>query len=259
MRQRTAPVRQRCQGGCMSRHIQVTFDAHDPRALSSFWRDVLGYVHPGPPGVDLPEGADPLAAWDDFLTRVGVPRRAAQHAIGHRGPGRPRPAVVLPAGARGQGREEPRPPRRPCGSRTAGRAADGGPGGRVRPARRAGSGPGTSPRARSADGRRPHRDERPRRQRVLPGRRRRHEFCVENGESGLCTFPVLSRNSQTPQWCTATTQRMESMGAASADRLLSAQLATGLTNGDVRCARDRCAAENAAQPLTVSPGIREDR
>ena len=57
----------------MSRHIQVTFDAHDPRALSSFWRDVLGYVHPGPPGVDLPEGADPLAAWDVFLAQVGVP------------------------------------------------------------------------------------------------------------------------------------------------------------------------------------------
>ncbi|WP_432164520.1 VOC family protein [Streptomyces sp. bgisy031] len=57
----------------MSRHIQVTFDAHDPRALSSFWRDVLGYVHPGPPGVEVPEGADPLAAWDDFLTRIGVP------------------------------------------------------------------------------------------------------------------------------------------------------------------------------------------
>jgi Glyoxalase-like domain len=57
----------------MSRHIQVTFDAHDPRALSSFWRDVLGYVHPAPPGVDLPEGADALAAWDEFLERVGVP------------------------------------------------------------------------------------------------------------------------------------------------------------------------------------------
>ncbi len=57
----------------MSRHIQATFDAHDPRALSSFWRDVLGYVHPGPPGVDLPGDADPLAAWDDFLARVGVP------------------------------------------------------------------------------------------------------------------------------------------------------------------------------------------
>jgi hypothetical protein len=57
----------------MSREFQVTFDAHDPQALSSFWRDVLGYVHPGPPGVELPEGADVLAAWDDFLARVGVP------------------------------------------------------------------------------------------------------------------------------------------------------------------------------------------
>ncbi|WP_028812855.1 VOC family protein [Streptomyces flavidovirens] len=57
----------------MSDELQITFDAHDPRALSSFWRDVLGYVHPGPPGVDLPEGADPLAAWDDFLAEAGVP------------------------------------------------------------------------------------------------------------------------------------------------------------------------------------------
>jgi Glyoxalase-like domain len=57
----------------MSRAFQVTFDAHDPQALSSFWRDVLGYVHPAPPGVELPEGADPLAAWDDFLARAGVP------------------------------------------------------------------------------------------------------------------------------------------------------------------------------------------
>lgn len=57
----------------MSRHIQITFDAHDPRALSSFWRDTLGYIHPGPPGVELPAGADPLAAWDEFLARIGVP------------------------------------------------------------------------------------------------------------------------------------------------------------------------------------------
>ena len=57
----------------MSRQVQVTFDAHDPRALSSFWRDVLGYVHPAPPGVELPAGADPLAAWDEFLARIGVP------------------------------------------------------------------------------------------------------------------------------------------------------------------------------------------
>ena len=57
----------------MSRQFQVTFDSRDPRALSSFWRDVLGYVHPGPPGVFLPEDADPLAAWEEFLARVGVP------------------------------------------------------------------------------------------------------------------------------------------------------------------------------------------
>lgn len=73
----------------MSRQVQITFDAHDPQALSSFWRDVLGYVHPGPPGVDLPEGADPLAAWDDFLTRSGVPdherntRSAVEDPTGH--------------------------------------------------------------------------------------------------------------------------------------------------------------------------------
>jgi len=33
----------------MTPQIQVTFDAHDPGALSTFWRDVLGYVHPAPP------------------------------------------------------------------------------------------------------------------------------------------------------------------------------------------------------------------
>ena len=41
----------------MSREIQVTFDAHDPAALSTFWRDVLGYVHPGPPGSNSPRAA----------------------------------------------------------------------------------------------------------------------------------------------------------------------------------------------------------
>ena len=73
----------------MSRHFQVTFDAHDPRALSYFWRDALGYVHPGPPGAELPEGADPLVAWDEFLERVGVPeeqrntRSALEDPDGH--------------------------------------------------------------------------------------------------------------------------------------------------------------------------------
>lgn len=73
----------------MARQFQVTFDADDPRALSIFWRDALGYDHPGPPGVDLPEGADPLAAWDDFLSRLGVPeeerntRSALEDPDGH--------------------------------------------------------------------------------------------------------------------------------------------------------------------------------
>lgn len=57
----------------MSRHIQITFDARDPLALSTFWREALGYTHPGPPGVELPADADPLAAWDEFLDRIGVP------------------------------------------------------------------------------------------------------------------------------------------------------------------------------------------
>ncbi|MFE7463022.1 VOC family protein [Streptomyces sp. NPDC057499] len=67
----------------MSRAVQVTFDARDPRALSSFWREVLGYVHPGPPGVEMAEGDDPLAAWDEFLVRIGVPeeQRNAKSAL----------------------------------------------------------------------------------------------------------------------------------------------------------------------------------
>jgi len=68
-----------------TRTFQVTFDAHDPRALSEFWRDVLGYVHPGPPGIEVPEGSDPLDAWDEFLERVGVPadQRNDNSAIEH--------------------------------------------------------------------------------------------------------------------------------------------------------------------------------
>ena len=67
----------------MTREIQVTFDAHDPRALSTFWRDALGYVFPAPPGVELAEGADVLAAWDVFLEQHGVPadEREASSAL----------------------------------------------------------------------------------------------------------------------------------------------------------------------------------
>jgi hypothetical protein len=67
----------------MSRDVQITFDAADPRALSTFWRDALRYVHPGPPGVEVPDGVDPLAVWDGFLARIGVPedQRNSRSAI----------------------------------------------------------------------------------------------------------------------------------------------------------------------------------
>src|SRR5690625_7762570 len=70
----------------MSSTIQITFDARDPRALSQFWRDVLGYVHPGPPGVRLEPGADPLAAWDDFLETSGVPEERGNSASAREDP-----------------------------------------------------------------------------------------------------------------------------------------------------------------------------
>lgn len=57
----------------MSTTVQITIDARDPRSQSIFWRDALGYVHPSPPGVELPTGADPLAAWDEALERSGIP------------------------------------------------------------------------------------------------------------------------------------------------------------------------------------------
>lgn len=57
----------------MSIEFQVTFDCADPQRLSLFWRDVLGYVHPAPPGIQLAEGGDPLAAWDTFLDELDVP------------------------------------------------------------------------------------------------------------------------------------------------------------------------------------------
>ncbi|MCF8587552.1 VOC family protein [Gordonia sp. HY285] len=56
----------------MAVDVQITFDAHDPRALSRFWCEVLGYVIPGPPGTE-PDPDDPFAAWDEFLARIDVP------------------------------------------------------------------------------------------------------------------------------------------------------------------------------------------
>jgi Glyoxalase-like domain len=79
----------------MSRDFQVTFDAHDPRALSTFWRNALGYVHPGPPGVELAAGADPLAAWDEFLARIGIPEEERNSRSAIEDPDGTRPRVFF--------------------------------------------------------------------------------------------------------------------------------------------------------------------
>ena len=49
----------------MATSFQVTFDAHDPRGLGTFWADVLGYVDQPPP--------DGFEDWDAFLDAQGVP------------------------------------------------------------------------------------------------------------------------------------------------------------------------------------------
>lgn len=64
----------------MSSTVQITFDAQDPRALSAFWAEVLGYLHPAPPGMELPPGEDGQAAWDRFLEENGVPEEQRNSA-----------------------------------------------------------------------------------------------------------------------------------------------------------------------------------
>lgn len=55
--------------------VQVTFDAADPVALGTFWREVLGYVEQPPP--------DGYASWDAFLDSQGVPleERSSAYAV----------------------------------------------------------------------------------------------------------------------------------------------------------------------------------
>ncbi|UDY24651.1 VOC family protein [Nocardioides sp. Kera G14] len=64
----------------MSTTVQVTFDCHDPKGLSTFWRDALGYVHPFPPGVGATPDEDPLAAWEGFLEAHNVPEEERNQA-----------------------------------------------------------------------------------------------------------------------------------------------------------------------------------
>ena len=88
-----------------TREIQVTFDCADPGALATFWAEALGYqLESPPPG---------FATWDEALDAWGVPadQRNSRSAVVD--PSGDRAPALLPAGARGQDREEPGAPRRP--------------------------------------------------------------------------------------------------------------------------------------------------
>jgi glyoxalase superfamily protein len=71
----------------MSRTVQVTFDCADPRALSAFWAEALGYVFPAPPGRELGPDDDPLEAWERFLDEAGVPAERRNDASAVEDPG----------------------------------------------------------------------------------------------------------------------------------------------------------------------------
>lgn len=49
------------------KQVQVTFDCADPRALSTFWNDVLGYEFPPPP--------PGFGSWDDFSATLPEEKR----------------------------------------------------------------------------------------------------------------------------------------------------------------------------------------
>lgn len=49
------------------REVQITFDCADPRSLSTFWNDVLGYVFPPPP--------PGFASWDAFSASLPPEKR----------------------------------------------------------------------------------------------------------------------------------------------------------------------------------------
>src|SRR5699024_1376611 len=75
--------------------FQITFDALDPRALSQFWANVLGYVHPRPPTEDLFAVENPFDAWDHFLTDIGVPEEDHNIASAIEDPDRTRPRIFF--------------------------------------------------------------------------------------------------------------------------------------------------------------------
>ena len=62
--------------------FQVTFDAHDPRRLGLFWREVLDYAVDPPPGGSIGDPVETADAWLVFLTQAGVPEERHNSAFG---------------------------------------------------------------------------------------------------------------------------------------------------------------------------------
>ena len=144
----------------MSRTVQVTFDCADPNALAGFWNEVLGYRYDSPP--------PGFATWEEALDHFGVPEEDRNNASASVDPEEHGPRLFfqkVPEGKTAKNRLH-----------LDVRAAPGLQGDERMAALEAecdrlvalGGEPAAAPRARAADERRLHRDERPRGQRVLP-------------------------------------------------------------------------------------------
>ena len=158
--------------GAPSSQVQVTFDCADPRALSLFWSDVLGYeLPPPPPGFD---------SWDAFArdrcrrstatarpparTPTGAARGCSSSGCPRARRSKNRVHLDVRAAPGLEGDERMAALEAEC-ERLVGLGAT-----RVRAAR-----------AGAADERRPHRDAGPRGQRVLPRLR-------PSGTTPLCAW-----------------------------------------------------------------------
>lgn len=79
----------------MTRELQVTFDAHDPRGLGLFWREVLGYAVDPPPGGEIGDPEETVAAWLAFLDAAHVPEAFRNSAFAIIDPARVGPRLFF--------------------------------------------------------------------------------------------------------------------------------------------------------------------